>query len=303
VPQLDSEGAQLVNSPQEVSQELGASGGGAGNVPASVVACSDLGRKRPDNEDSFLIFDLATHAVHPEDIEIALELASPGLLVGVADGMGGHQSGQVASQLCIEALTAEFFRGLHLAEVDPHIDWQKMLVEAVEVANQYVSQAARENPAHHGMGTTLTAGLLTERDATIVQVGDSRAYLYRQGVLTQLTRDQTIANSLQALHKEMKTDTRFGEMLVQAVGAVEKVDVQVSKAGLEPGDCVLICCDGLYKSVRHGDIAEVLGSASPLISRGKELIARANSAGGPDNITVVLAELQTQPASSNKQDG
>jgi PPM family protein phosphatase len=136
-----------------------------------------------------------------------------------------------------------------------------------------------------------------------VQVGDSRAYLYRQGVLTQLTRDQTIANSLQALHKEMKTDTKFAEMLVQAVGAVEKVDVEVSKASLEPGDCVLICCDGLYKSVDDGSIAEVLGSGGTLIGRGKELIARANSAGGPDNITVVLAELRRRPVSPDQEDG
>lgn len=282
--------------PREVSQESDASTDGGAWLSAVVVACSDTGRKRPDNEDSFLIFDLAARAMHPEEAEIALQLGAPGLLLAVADGMGGHQSGQVASQLCIEVLTSEFLRGLLLSETEARLDWTKILIEAAQAANQQVSQAARENPEHYGMGTTLTAGLLTERDATILQVGDSRAYLYREGVLTQLTRDQTVANSLLAMHQEMKTDTRFNEMLVQAVGSVEQLKAEVSGATLQPGDRLLICCDGLYKAVDDASIAEVLNSGGPLIARGKELIARANAAGGPDNITVVLAEFQGRPA-------
>ena len=292
-PILSRERAVPVDSPNDVRGERGVKDNSSSHPAVSVGACSDAGRKRPDNEDSYLIFDLASRVTHPDDAEIALDLESPGLLLAVADGMGGHQAGQVASQLCIEVLTTEFFRGLDRFETERDIDWMRILVDAAEAANQQVSQAARDNPENHGMGTTLTAALLTERDARIVQVGDSRAYLYHDGVLAQLTRDQTIGNSLLAAHQEMKTDARFSEMLVQAVGSVDKLEAEVITASLEPGDRLLICCDGLYKTVDQTSIARVLDSPGPLITKGRDLIARANAAGGPDNITVVLAELQT----------
>jgi protein phosphatase len=124
----------------------------------------------------------------------------------------------------------------------------------------------------------------------VAQIGDSRAYLFHQGELTQLTRDQTIGNSLLAMHQDIKTDSRFAEMLVQAVGVADELEVEVTEAAVEPGDCLLICCDGLYKAVDEAVIVEVLQSGGSLITRARELIARANAAGGPDNITVVLAE-------------
>ncbi len=266
-----------------------------GEPPASVVACTDIGRKRQNNEDNFLIFDLGGRTLHPEQVQVDCQLDPPGLLLAVADGMGGHQSGQVASQICIETLTAEFLRNLSLSETDHPIDWEQELTKAVETANQQVSTVARDNPEHHGMGTTLTAALVTTAKVVVAHVGDSRAYLLRNGELQQLTRDQTIGNSLQQMHQDFKADSRFADMLVQAVGTAERLDVELTTTPLEGGDCLLICCDGLYKVVERAAIAEVVGSAEPLGDRVRELIARANSAGGPDNITVVLAELRKKP--------
>jgi len=260
--------------------------------PAAVVASTDIGRKRQDNEDSFLIFDLGARTLHPEQVQVDCQLDPPGLLLAVADGMGGHQSGQVASQICIETLTAEFLRCLSLSETDQEVEWEQELTNAVETANQQVSTLARDNPEHQGMGTTLTAALITVTKVVVAHVGDSRAYLLRDGELRQLTRDQTVGNSLQQMHQDFKADSRFADMLVQAVGTAERLDVELTTTPLEGGDCLLICCDGLYKVVEASAIAEVVGSAGPLGDRVRELIVRANSAGGPDNITVVLAELR-----------
>lgn len=211
------------------------------------------------------------------------------MLLAVADGMGGHQSGQVASQMCIDTVTSEFLAGLDQA--GNGTNWQQTLIRAMEAANQQISQTARENPEHAGMGTTLTAALLTASEVVVAQVGDSRAYLFHDGALTQLTRDQTIGNSLLTMHEDVRADGRIAEMLVQAVGAVDKLEVELTQSAVEPGDCLMICCDGLYKTVEASSIAAALRSDAPLIARAKELIGLANAAGGPDNITVVLAEL------------
>ena len=282
---------QGLGSPQQTSAALAAGPEDVSGPALTVAACSDVGRKRTTNEDSFLIFDLGCRATYPPDVEIVTEIDAPGVLLAVADGMGGHRSGEIASQLCIDAMSREFDRMMDLSAANAQVDWEKALVDAVESAHQSVAQAARENPENYGMGTTLTAVLLSKQEVTVAQVGDSRAYLFRQGVLTQLTRDQTIANSLAELNREMPADKRIGEMLVQAIGAVERVDVEIRKAVIEPEDQLLVCSDGLYKMLEPADITAVLRSCGSLLSRANRLIACANAAGGADNITVLLAEV------------
>jgi protein phosphatase len=134
-----------------------------------LAACSDVGRKRPNNEDSFLILDLSSQARHPKDAEVVIEPDRPGVLPALADGMGGHRSGQIASQLCTDALRQEFTRSLVASDVQ--VDWQKMLADAEESANQYVAQAARDNPENHRVGTTLTAVLIAQLEVTVAKVG------------------------------------------------------------------------------------------------------------------------------------
>jgi len=145
----------------------------------TLAACSDVGRKRSNNQDSFLILDLSSQATHPADAEVVIEPDRPGVLLALANGMGGHRSGQIASQLYTDVLRQEFTRSL--AASDVQVDWQKMLADAVESANRYVAQAARDNPENHRMGTTPTAVLIAQHDVTVAQVGESRAYLFRAG--------------------------------------------------------------------------------------------------------------------------
>ena len=243
---MECEGLGLV-SPKQTSGASVASPEDLSGLALSVAACSDVGRKRATNEDSFLIFDLGPRTTHTRDIEVDTEVDAPGVLLAVADGMGGHRSGEIASQLCIDAMIHEFARSLDLLASDAEVDWRKTLVDAVEWANHRVAQAAPDNPENYGMGTTLTAALLLEQGVTIAQVGDSRAYLFRHGVLTQLTRDQTIANSLAEVNREIVADQRIREMLVQAIGAVERVEVGVTRAVVEPADQLLVCSDGLSR--------------------------------------------------------
>ena len=142
------------------------------------------------------------------------------------------------------------------------------------------------------MGTTLTAALLNGTHLDLAQVGDSRAYLLRRGVLTQLTTDQTVANYLLATQHELQVESHVGEMLVQAVGAQPRLDVALSSSELELGDRLLLCSDGLYKVVFSNEMTEIAQPPGSLQTKLKALITRANERGGPDNVTVVLGEVR-----------
>lgn len=260
-----------------------------------MAACTDIGQKRQNNEDSFLVFDLHLRAAHQEPAEIVFTPEWPGLLLAVADGMGGHRSGEVASQLCLETLSKELLNSFQ-GEGFPPADRRLALKQAFEACNQVISDKARQNPEHEGMGTTLTAALLNGTHLDLAQVGDSRAYLLRQGALTQLTTDQTVANYLLATQQELQVESHVGEMLVQAVGAQPRLDVALTSSELELGDLLLLCSDGLYKVVSSTEIAEIAQPPGSLQTKVEGLITRANERGGPDNVTVVLAEVRNRGA-------
>jgi PPM family protein phosphatase len=266
-------------------------------VEISVAACTDPGRKRQNNEDGLLVVNLNGQTTHDPPVETTITLGLPGLLLAVADGMGGHRSGEVASQLCIETLPGVLLRALQTADSGP-TQASTAMVQAVETASQIISEQAAQNPAHEGMGTTLTAVLLRDLHLDVAQVGDSRAYIVRRGALIQLTTDQTVANYMLAMHRELPTDSRFGEMLVQAVGAQSNVDVVLTSDELENGDILLLCSDGLYKAVSSSEILEIVQGLVSLKTKAERLVARANENGGPDNVTVILAEVRAIAAQS-----
>jgi protein phosphatase len=209
--------------------------------------------------------------------------------------MGGHRSGEVASQLCIKALPRVLLEALQTADSGP-TQASTALVQAVETASHIISEQASQNPAHEGMGTTLTAALLRDLHLDVAQVGDSRAYIVRREALIQLTTDQTVANYMLAMHQELPTDSRFGEMLVQAVGAQSDVNVVLTSDELENGDVLLLCSDGLYKAVSSSEILEIVQGLVSLKTKAERLVARANENGGPDNVTVILAEVRVRAA-------
>jgi len=264
--------------------------GSGASLQVSTIAWTDVGHKRENNEDNFLLFDLYRRMTHVEKAEVTVEVERPGLLLAVADGMGGHQGGQVASQLCVENLPKEVLKKLD-SEDGSHSS-SVALTRAVEEINRMILAYGARNAELEGMGTTLVAALLSGTDVTIALVGDSRAYLLNRSNLKQLTTDQTVANYMAAMQPGFQLDERTGEMLVQAVGAQSDVEVVVTTSALEPGDLLLLCSDGLYKVISQNDMLATLQRPGTLRTKAEALISRANLNGGPDNITVVLAEVR-----------
>jgi len=274
-----SQPASVEGSPQQ-----------SAHLAGTLVVCTDVGRSRSHNEDNFIIFDVRQCSTLEAGKEVRYSFASPGLLVGVADGMGGHSSGQVASQMCVETLPAQFVKLLP-EKPSGDTDWDALLAQAVHATNEALLNTAKGNREYEGMGTTLTAALFLGRQARIAQVGDSRCYLLRGGNLTQLTQDQTVFNTLGEEERAALRDTPFENMLLQAVGAMAKLEVITIDIQLRPGDLLLFCSDGLYKVVSNEEMAEVLKGEGSFKHKADMLIERANNAGGPDNITVILCQV------------
>ena len=193
--------------------------------------------------------------------------------------------------MCVENLTKEIGTQIQSsggAKPDLPVALQRT-VEATHKALFAHAQVYAENLT---MGTTLTAALLHGGRAEVAQVGDSRAYLFREGNLILLTQDQTIGNQLRSRGEDFaKVDVQIQEMLVQAMGAQAEIEVIMTAVDLEPDDLLLLCCDGLYKVVSPEEIVETLESEMGIPGKAAKLVARANECGGPDNITVILAAI------------
>jgi PPM family protein phosphatase len=273
-----------VDDPLAAFEPAGAS------LQVSTIVWTDVGQKRQNNEDNFLLFDLFRRTAHPEKAEVTVAVEPPGLLLAVADGMGGHQAGQVASQLCVENLPRELLKRLEAG--DGSDSTSAALVKAVEDTNRMIFDQASRDPDLFGMGTTLVAALLNDTHVMIALAGDSRAYLLNRGSLAQLTTDQTVANYMAVAQPGLRLDDRMGEMLVQAVGAQATLEVVLTTSTLEPGDVLLLCSDGLYKTVAADDILNTLQTPGSLSTKAEALISLANLNGGPDNVTVLLAEVR-----------
>jgi len=260
-------------------------------LSAQVAPLTDVGQKRGHNEDSHLILPLDGSGA-PSSGEVgALSLAAPGLLLAVADGMGGHHAGEVASRLCVENLAREIrSQGPDSGRGRP--DLALALRDAVVATHGAVFSYAQEYADNQTMGTTLTAALVCGTRAEVAQVGDSRAYLFRDGDLILLTRDQTIGNQLRSRGEDPSlVNAQIKELLTQAVGAQPHINVIMTALDIEPGDLLLLCSDGLYKVVSPEELVDVLELEIPLAEKARQLVARGNENGGPDNITVILAEI------------
>ena len=226
------------------------------------------GRRRPNNEDTFLI-------------DSALEAAI------LADGMGGENCGEVGSAITVETI-AEFLRS-----PESTLGEEELAREAIRAANRRVRETARERIECGGMGSTVVLALWRLPRISIANVGDSRAYLYRTGHLRQLTYDQNYANELRTqlgLSEERVRNLPNRNVLTMAVGVYDQVLIRMHSEILEAGDLVLLCSDGLYGPVPDQMIARILGERGDARSKVERLIDCANEAGGPDNITAVLLE-------------
>ena len=221
----------------------------------------------------------------------------------VADGMGGHNSGEVASAMAIRAIV-DYYRETIPKESDGYgqtvvngeeIDLnQHRLTEALKTANRVVFEAAEGEEAFDGMGTTIVSGYFTERGLYMAHIGDSRAYRFRDGQLEQLTPDHSLANEYVRMGILAKEDVEFfpyKNVITRACGLAAEVEVDTSFMEYVPGDVYVLCTDGLTDMVSDEVIVEILEEESDVESACRQLVERANENGGNDNITVILAEV------------
>ncbi len=267
----------------------------AGPVQVSVFGKTDLGRTRDHNEDTFLVADLSTgnSSLHPEVRRH--EVGPRGSLFMVADGMGGAAAGELASAMAADLI----YR--HLATVwasddDASADrFAYRMKEAVELANQQIHGYAREHPEVRGMGTTVTAAGVNGHDLYLAQIGDSRAYLVRNGEAIQLTKDQSLMQRLVdagELTEEEAAQSERRNIILQALGPDPRVKVDLTHQSIRRGDTLIICSDGLSGLVRREEFPAVVEQHPELADLCGALIDTANERGGPDNITVVVARFE-----------
>ena len=232
---------------------------------AEATCKTDTGRQRRENEDS--------------------AIARAPMFV-VADGMGGARAGEVASQIAIES----FQRGLPDSG-----NSEEQLAERVREANRAIYDRASQEPDLSGMGTTLTAAYVLDSEVAIAHVGDSRAYLFRDGELRRLTQDHSLVGELVArgkLTEEQAAEHPQRSIITRALGIEREVEVDTWSHPVRAGDIVLLCSDGLTSMISEERVAEALAGAPALEEAASRLIAEANAAGGRDNITVVLFRLE-----------
>lgn len=248
---------------------------------------SDRGKVRENNEDKYDIIDEASNEQNTDLL---------GILLVVADGMGGHIAGETASRLACEELIQHYY---NLDTDDSKAlladDLHDRLVEAVNRSNATVLAHAMENPELDGMGTTLTAMVLLPEEALIAHVGDSRIYRLRGELMEKLTVDHTEVQALLdmgRLRPEKAATHPRRHILTQAIG-VEPVieEVFVKKEPLLPGDIFLLCSDGLFDIVPEERIRQILMDNPAPLDSCDRLVDAALDAGGKDNITVVVARI------------
>src|ERR1700722_1017232 len=270
------------------------SGHAGGEIRLKLFARTDVGQIREHNEDNFLVADLTKRARGLLEGNRSAILGRHGTLFAVCDGMGGAAAGEIASQLAVDILYERMVDGLDDNHPLSRDELARRLVRAIEAAGLRIFQEAKLDRSRRGMGTTVTAAALVDDHLFFAQVGDSRGYLLREGNLVQLTRDQSLVNQLieagQLTEEEAET-FEHNNIILQALGTADTVQVDLTFCELHKGDVVMLCSDGLSGMVRFDEIREVLRSTTEPIDACKQLTERANQAGGHDNITVIVAQF------------
>jgi serine/threonine protein phosphatase PrpC len=243
---------------------------------AVAAGLSDVGRERKHNEDRFIL------------------LPEFGVFV-VADGMGGHQSGEVASRMAASSV-AGYFRG----SLRPS-SLRDALVSSLSDANAKIFARADDSRAHRGMGTTVVAAAFSPADAIlyIAHAGDSRCYRIRERRMEQLTRDHSLLQDA-LLERPDLTESDLAylprNVITRALGIGPSVELDVRAEPVRPGDCFLLCSDGLHGLVPDADMVRIVLDARTLTDACRSLIRGANANGGKDNITAVLIRIEDADA-------
>jgi len=237
------------------------------------AACTDIGLVRSRNEDSLWVD------------------AERGWLL-LADGMGGHSSGDLASALAVRYVLGSLLQAAEKTGKDEETDYSGALAGGVVEANSAIRGAGRQSDADCSMGSTFVGAALNSGEMIYIYVGDSRLYLLRDGALAQLSRDHTLVQEfVNAGHltTEMAQNHPYRGLLTRGLGVHDEVQPETGICALHPGDRLLLCTDGLTDMVDEHEIARLLGMPARAIDVAGSLVEAANSAGGRDNVSVIVA--------------
>ncbi|MEO6719701.1 MAG: Stp1/IreP family PP2C-type Ser/Thr phosphatase [Ferruginibacter sp.] len=257
----------------------------AAPININVVVKTDVGNIRTNNEDSASFYRNGNEQI----------LREKGYLLIVADGMGGHQAGEVASKMAVEIISEEYFKPTK------EINKEKILSAAFNTANKKIYEQASTNELHRGMGTTSTALVVLANTIYFAHSGDSRAYLYKNKTIIKLTEDHTYVQQLVNngdISSEQADTHPQRNILTNAMGTKPtlRVDTGKCQVSFDENDRLLLCSDGLYDYLTDAELAQVMDTAS-LQDAADHFINEAKKRGGKDNITVVLAErIEERPA-------
>ena len=261
-----------------------------------IFARTEVGCARERNEDSFLVLYLGTgeSGLRPEARNAAL--AAPGTILGVCDGMGGAAGGDVASRLALHSLDQVMRSHAPVTGIEGA---EAALLQAVATANRTILDYAKAHPDKRGMGTTMTAAVLFSDEIAIVQVGDSRAYLKRGGTLQQLTMDQNVVGQMIAsgrISPDQARHVKQRNMLLEAIGVQQRVGPDLVRVRVQHGDMLMLCSDGLTGPLDDKTVLELMLRDDDPVRACRSLTEAACAAGGPDNVTVVIARFSDESA-------
>jgi protein phosphatase len=263
-------------------------------VIVHVFGRTDVGRTREHNEDAFVVADLTRgNATLQPEVRTHV-VGDRGTLFMVADGMGGAAAGEIASAMAIEVVMRELTEALGGADAPSEEEFASAIKRATAAANAQIHSFALEHPEFRGMGTTATVAGLLGSSVYLAQVGDSRAYLVRDGVGRQITKDQSLMQKLIEAGEITEAEAELSErrnIILQALGPEANIKVDLTHQQVRRGDVLVLCSDGLSGQVRSEEIATIVTESDDLLMACKRMIDRANENGGPDNITVITARF------------
>jgi protein phosphatase len=265
-----------------------------GAVIVQVFGRTDVGRTREHNEDAFVVADMSANNATLQPEVRTHTTGQKGTLFMVADGMGGAAAGEIASAMAVDVVLGQ----LRTSWIDDSSGGPEAFVRAIKqatkAANEQINAYALSHPEYRGMGTTATiAGLLGDT-LYLAQVGDSRAYLVRNGVARQITKDQSLMQKLIEAGELTEEEAEHSErrnIILQALGPEASIKVDLTHQVVRRGDTLVLCSDGLSGQVTKDEIAAVVSEETDLTVACRRLIDRANENGGPDNITVIVARF------------
>lgn len=268
------------------------------NITLALYAQTDVGMVRSGNEDNFLILDLSTGQSWIANEEENTQLLTYGqgyygALLAVSDGMGGALAGEVASRMAVETVRDRMLQ-LQAHESYGQLPFAERLRLAIEEANLLIKEEGEGNPSRRGLGATFTAAAVLGDHIYFAQVGDSRAHLLRNGEIVRTTKDQSLVQQLidaGQITEEEAENHQYKNVILQALGAHNHVNVEVGSLPLRQYDTLLLCSDGLSGKVHTDEIGRIVEDAPDLKSACHQLVALANERGGEDNITVVIAQF------------